>query len=346
MFRHFLLCSSFIFLLCNTSAYANQKEGDQICAAAQEAYLKFKDINSGSNANYIKVLESVDAKTFGMSVVTVDGRICEFGDYDSPISIQSVSKVFTLALLMSGRGPDFVEKTIGVQPTGMPFNSILAIENQNGSPSNPYVNAGAISTVSWLTPQNEFDRWKVIKSNMDNYAGRKLNMNKDVLQSEMNDNKRNLGIATLLDSYGKLGTTPIDAVTAYTKQCSINVTSHDLAVMGSVLANYGTHPITHKEILNSDYVPKILSSMVMSGVYDNSGSWFYETGVPAKSGVGGGFIAIIPGKMSIGVVSPPLDQFGNSVRTQRAVSYIVSEMNLNSYSNQEQEDCIEHSNSN
>ncbi|MBU2897936.1 glutaminase A [Vibrio hepatarius] len=340
MFRHFLLFSSLFFLICNTS-YASQKEGDQICAAAQMAYLKFKDIDSGENANYIRALESVDSKTFGISVVTVDGRVCEFGDYDSPVSIQSVSKVFTLALLMNGRGPDFVENTIGVQPTGLPFNSVMAIESQNGSPSNPFVNAGAISTVSWLTPQNELDRWKVIKSNMDNYAGRKLHVNKDVLQSEMSDNKRNLGIATLLDSYGKLGTTPIDAVTAYTKQCSINVTSHDLAVMGSVLANYGTHPITHKEILNSDYVPKILSSMVMSGVYDNSGSWFYETGVPAKSGVGGGFIAIIPGKMSIGVVSPPLDKFGNSVRAQRAVSYIVSEMDLNPYSNQQQGNCIE-----
>ncbi|WP_341659945.1 glutaminase A [Vibrio sp.] len=332
--RQFLVLFSLFFVLFTTPSFSSQQEGDQICAAAQAAYFKFRGLDIGTNASYIKALESVDPKTFGISVVTVDGRVCEFGDYDAPVSIQSVSKVFTLALLMKDKGPDFVEETIGVQPTGMPFNSVLAIENQHGSPSNPYVNAGAISTVSWLTPQNETDRWKVIKSNMDSFAGKKLSLNNDVLQSEMEGNKRNLGIATLLDSYGKLGSSPLDAVTTYTKQCSLNVTSHDLAVMGSVLANYGSHPITHKQILNGDYVPNILSSMVMSGVYDNSGSWFYETGVPAKSGVGGGFIAIIPGKMSIGVVSPPLDEFGNSVRAQRAVSYIVNEMNLNPYANQ------------
>ncbi|CAM3889197.1 glutaminase A [Vibrio aquimaris] len=334
MHRQFLLFSSLLIFLFTVPSFANQREDDQVCAVAQAAYLKFRSLNSGNNAAYIKALESVDPKTFGISVVTTDGRVCEFGDYDAPVSIQSVSKVFTLALLMKNKGPDFVEETIGVQPTGMPFNSVLAIENQQGSPSNPYVNAGAISTVSWLTTQNEIDRWKMIKGNLDNFAGKKLKINNDVLQSEMEDNKRNLGIAFLLDSYGRLGTSPLDAVTTYTKQCSVNVTAHDLAVMGSVLANYGSHPLTHKKILNGDYVPNILSSMVMSGVYDNSGSWFYETGVPAKSGVGGGFIAIIPGKMAVGVVSPPLDEFGNSVRAQRAVSYIVKEMNLNPYSKQ------------
>ncbi|GLT19786.1 glutaminase 1 [Vibrio zhanjiangensis] len=333
MLRLFLIFSTLFLSLSKMPVFAGQLDGDRLCATAQAAYLKYRNLDSGENANYIKALQAVDPKTFGISIVTADGRICEFGDYNAAVSIQSVSKVFTLALLMREKGPNFVEETIGVQPTGMPFNSVLAIENQQGSPSNPYVNAGAISTVSWLTPQNEPELWKAIKENMDSFAGKKLAVNTDVLQSEMEDNKRNLGIATLLDSYGKLGTTPLDAVTAYTKQCSVNVTSHDLAVMGSVLANDGLHPITHKQILKSDYVPHILSSMVMSGVYDNSGSWFYETGVPAKSGVGGGFIAIIPGKMSIGVISPPLDQFGNSVRAQRAVSYIINQLNLNPYAN-------------
>lgn len=303
----------------------------KIRRVVQEAYEKFKNDNEGKNADYIKALAKVDPKIFGITVVTRDGRVIEAGDTKSAVSIQSISKVFTAALVMQERGADFLQKKIGANATGLPFNSIIAIELHHGSASNPFVNAGAIQATSWVKAKDSKARWAKIKANMDAYAGHKLAFNQEVYISEVNDNKRNQAIAKLLDAYGRMGSDPLEATTVYTKQCSVNVNAHDLGVMGAVLANHGVNPLTGKRLLKESYVPKLLAVMATAGLYDNAGDWLYATGSPAKSGVGGGLLTVVPGKLAIGVVSPPLDKYGNSVRAQKATIYIIEKLGLNPY---------------
>ena len=304
----------------------------EINKVLHEAYKKYKNDNNGKNADYIKALAEVDPKIFGITIVTAGGKIYEAGDIKELVSIQSISKVFTVAKVMQETDDKFVREKIGANATGGPFNSIAAIEQHNGSASNPLVNAGAIQTTSWVKAKDSKDRWLKIKKNLDTFAGRELPFNQKVYLSEVNENKRNQAISKILDAYGRMGSDPLEATTVYTKQCSVNVSSHDLAVMGAVFANHGINPITHNRVINTEYVPKILAIMATAGLYDNSGDWLYTTGTPAKSGVGGGFLAIIPGKLSIGVVSPPLDQYGNSVRAQKAIQYIIDKLYLNLYS--------------
>lgn len=297
--------------------------------AVTEAYEKFKDDDSGKNADYISALSKVDPKIFGITVVTADGRIFEAGDTRAEVSIQSISKVFTASLVMQQRGAEFVQEKIGANATGLPFNSVMAIELHGGSAGNPFVNAGAIQATSWVAAKDSSERWARIKANMDAYAGRELPFNQEVYESELNDNKRNQAIAKLLDAYGRMGSDPLEAVTVYTRQCSVNVTARDLGIMGAALANHGINPLTGKRVLEGRYVPKLLALMATAGLYDNAGDWLYAAGAPAKSGVGGGLLVVIPGRMAIGTVSPPLDRFGNSVRGQKASIYIIEKLGLN-----------------
>ena len=168
-----------------------------------------------------------------------------------------------------------------------------------------------------------------IKTNMDDFAGHTLSFNETVYHSEVTTNKRNRAIAQLLDAYNRMGSDPFEATDIYTKQCSVNVSSHDLAVMGATLANYGINPITAKQVLENRHVPRILAIMATAGLYDNTGDWYFSTGTPAKSGVGGGILAVVPGTLAIGIVSPPLDPYGNSVRGQKAAAYIIDRLGLN-----------------
>ena len=323
-------------LLFTTGLYARDVSGLALSEAkikqvVMEAYEKFKDDDSGKNADYIKALAKVDPKIFGISVVTKDGKVIEAGDTKAEVSIQSISKVFTAALVMQEHGAKFLQEKIGANATGLPFNSIIAIELHHGSASNPFVNAGAIQSTSWVGAKDSKERWAKIKSNMDAFAGRKLAFNEEVYISEVNDNKRNQAIAKLLDAYGRMGSDPLEATTVYTKQCSVNVNAHDLGMMGASLANHGVNPKTGKRVLEKAYVPKLLAVMATAGLYDNAGDWLYATGAPAKSGVGGGLLTVIPGKLAIGVVSPPLDKYGNSVRAQKATIYIIEKLGLNPY---------------
>jgi len=301
----------------------------RINAVLKEAYEKFKNDQGGKNADYIKALAEVDPKIFGITLVTPDGKVYEIGDTKAEVSIQSISKVFTAAKVIQEKGEKFMQEKIGVNATGMPFNSIIAIEQHGGSASNPFVNAGAIQATSWVEAKDAKERWTKIKQNMDAFAGKKLNFNEEVYHSEVNDNKRNQAISKILDAYGRMGSDPLEATTVYTKQCSVNITSHDLGVMGATFANHGINPVTGKSVIDSKYVPKILAIMATAGLYDNAGDWLYLTGTPAKSGVGGGILAIVPGKLGIGVVSPPLDKYGNSVRGQKAAAFIIDKLGLN-----------------
>ena len=331
-----MLNNSFKILVCivifySLSLSATELSKEKIDQALLEAYGKYRGDMGGENANYIKALEIVDSNIFGITLVDYKGNIYEVGDTTSVVSIQSISKVFTVALVMSEKGSSFVQEKIGVNATGAAFNSITAIEQHNGSASNPFVNAGAIQTTSWVKAEDLRARWAKISANMSAYAGRNLQLNGSVYDSEVNDNKRNQAISKILDAYGKMGSDPLEATTVYTKQCSLNVSTHDLAVMAATIANHGINPVTQLRVIDAKHTPKIMAVMAIAGLYDNSGDWLYSTGLPAKSGVGGGIIAIVPGKFGIAVVSPPLDDFGNSVRGQLAIKYIVEKLGLNPY---------------
>ncbi len=336
-------CAAFIFIS-STSLVAKEAisptkqeavhkvlSEERIQAVLQEAYTKFKDNNEGKNADYIKALAVVDPHIFGITLVTAEGKVYEVGDTKALVSIQSISKVFTAAKVMQEKGDTFLQEKIGVNATGLAFNSIMAIEQHGGSASNPFVNAGAIQSTSWVEAKDADARWTKIKANMDAFAGRELPFNEEVYHSEVNDNKRNQAISKLLDAYGRMGSDPLEATTVYTQQCSVNISSHDLGVMGATFANDGINPLTHTKVLDAQYVPRILAVMATAGLYDNAGDWLYLTGTPAKSGVGGGILAIVPGKMGIGVVSPPLDKYGNSVRGQQAAAYIIEQLGLNPF---------------
>ncbi len=304
---------------------------ERINAVLKEAYEKFKDNQDGKNADYIKALAIVDSKIFAITLVTPDGKVYEIGDTEEVVSIQSISKVFTAAKVIQEKGDKFLQEKIGVNATGLAFNSIIALEQHGGSASNPFVNAGAIQSTSWVEARNSKERWAKIKGNMDDFAGRELPFNEEVYTSEVNDNKRNQAISKILDAYGRMGSDPLEATTVYTKQCSVNISAHDLGMMAATFANDGINPLTKKRVIDEEYVPHILAVMATAGLYDNAGDWLYLTGTPAKSGVGGGILAIVPGVMGIGVVSPPLDKFGNSVRGQQAAAYIIDQLGINPF---------------
>jgi len=321
----------FVLFVLSTSLFSLELSKEKINQVLKEAYTKYKGDMGGKNADYIKALDIVDSNIFGITIVDKNGNVYEAGDTTQVVSIQSISKVFTAALVMSEKGNKFVQEKIGVNATGAAFNSIIAIEQHGGSASNPFVNAGAIQSTSWVQAKDSAQRWSKISANMSAYAGRHLTLNDDVYTSEVNDNKRNQAISKILDAYGKMGSDPLKATTVYTKQCSLNVSSHDLAVMASTIANHGTNPVTKIRVIDAKHTPKIMAIMATAGLYDNAGDWLYDTGAPAKSGVGGGIIAVIPGEFGIAVVSPPLDTYGNSVRAQLAIKYIINELNLNPY---------------
>jgi len=315
----------------STTTAGQQLSDEEIKAVLAEAYNKFKTNQDGKNADYIKALAEVDSKLFGISVVTADGRVFDMGDVDSTFSIQSISKVFTYAKIMQQHGYAAVKEKIGVNATGQAFNSMMAVEMIPERTVNPFVNAGAIASTSLVTAADSKQRWDIIKTNMDKFAGHTLSFNEKVYDSEVNDNLGNQALSKRLQAFGRIYSDPLEATTVYTKQCSVNVTSHDLAVMGSVLANGGVNPLTLVKLLDAVNPPHILAVMATAGLYDNAGTWLYDTGTPAKSGVGGGILAVVPGKLAIGVFSPPLDSYGNSVRGQLAASYIINKLGLNSF---------------
>jgi len=303
----------------------------EIDAALAEAFENFKGIREGKNADYIPELAKVDPNIFGIALVTVDGRVHTQGDFNSRVSIQSVSKVFTMARVLEDLGPAAVEDKIGVDATGMRFNSIIAVELQKGKEINPLVNPGAIAATSLVPGENFAAKWERILQTHCDFAGESLGINQPVYESEANDNLRNQAIAHLLFAYGRMYFDPVQTTDLYTRQCAINVHAQNLGVMAATLANGGVNPVTKKKVVSSESVMHTLAVMATAGLYDDSGIWLFNTGLPAKSGVGGGLLAVCPGKFGIAVVSPPLDSAGNSVKGQRVIRYVVDRFRLNPY---------------
>jgi glutaminase len=296
-----------------------------------EAYAKFKDVKDGANADYIPILATVPSEMFGIALVTRDGKIFAAGEQKYEFSIQSVSKPFTASLIMAEQGPKTLREKIGVEPTGLPFNSKIALEIYDDRSVNPMVNAGAIAAVSLVEADSEKQRWKKVLGNIEDYAGRDLKVLEEVYDSEYETSWSNRGIANLLYNYGRLYSDPEEALRVYTRQCSIGINTKDLGIMGATLANEGVNPITGKKVLNKEHVPELLAIMATAGFYDESGEWMYRAGLPAKTGVGGGIVAVVPGKFAIATFSPPLNEAGNSVRGLKAINYISSELGVGLY---------------
>ncbi len=309
----------------------NAQEKDNIQKVLEEAWNDTKSVAGGKNADYIPYLANVPSGLFGIVTVTTDGKIYKTGNSDYEFGIESISKVFVLALAMQTVHPDTIQKNIGVNATGMPFNSVIAIELEGKSPVSPIVNAGAMATNSLIKGETREEQFDKILKYFSKIANRPLHVISELYQSEAATNMHNRAIAMLLASYGHMWADPLDACDSYTKQCSVGITAEDLAMMGSFLANGGIHPVTKERILKEEYVPKVLAVMSMEGLYQNTGDWMYTVGLPAKSGVGGGILAIVPGKMAIAVFAPPLDEAGNSVKAQKAIAFMAKKLGFNIY---------------
>ena len=305
---------------------------EQVEAVVREAYEKFRSDTSGKNADYIPYLAQVDSQLFGIAVVTTDNQVFTLGDVKYSFSIQSISKVFTLALAMEELGPDKVFQRIGSEPTGRAFNSVPAVVDMPTHTGNPLVNAGAIATTSLIPGKDEEEKWNTILTFYGKVAGEKLALIEDVYKSEAATNTGNKALALLLAKYERIYADPFQSVDIYTKQCSVGVNATQLARMGATLANNGVNPATGEQVIKREDIPYILATMTMAGLYDSSGYWAWHVGLPAKSGVGGGIVAVAPGKGAIAVFAPRLDEAGNSVKAQKVIEYVAERLNYNLYS--------------
>ncbi|GAB3095494.1 glutaminase A [Aestuariicella hydrocarbonica] len=310
---------------------ASLPDDTQIQAAVDKAYQDYRSLSDGANADYIPALAEVDPALFGIALITTDGKLYSAGDLNTQVSIQSISKVFTMAKVVEESGRLSIYDNMGVDATGQVFNSINAIEQHQGAEMNPLVNPGAIAATSMVKGKDAADIWHSILSYYSDFAGRQLTVLDDVYQSEAATNQRNQALAMLMYAYGHINGDPLQATDIYTRQCSVGVTAKDLAMMAATLANAGKNPVTGQPLVQSENVPEILAVMATAGLYDDSGKWLYKTGLPAKSGVGGGLIAVSPGKFGIAVISPPLDAAGNSVRAQKAITDISNALGGNPY---------------
>jgi glutaminase len=304
---------------------------DQINAALKAAHDKYKNLKEGANADYIPALAKVDSNIYGIALVTTDGKVYTVGDISSEVSIQSISKVFTMALVMEEQGVEALEKNMGVDATGQVFNSIVAVEQYRGAEMNPMVNPGAITATSMVSGSDRAQIWNKILNWHSDFAGRKLSVNQEVFKSEADTNQRNQAISMLMYAYEHIKSEPLRATDIYTEQCAISVNAKDLATMAATLANGGKNPVTGKQVMKAENVPEVLAVMATAGLYDDSGKWLYATGLPAKSGVGGGILAVSPGKFGIAVISPPLDKAGNSVKAQKAIADVSNALGGNPY---------------
>ena len=279
-------------------------------------------------ADYIPALAAAPRDLFGACIVGVAGQTVAVGDTAVPFSIQSVSKPFVFALVCQAVGPQRAAELLGVNATGLAFDSVMAIELNDSRTMNPMVNAGAIATTSLVPGSTVEDKWASVLEGLSRFAGRPLEMDQEVYESEAATNLRNRGIAHLLESYERITFDPDDATEVYTRQCSLLVTAEDLAVMGATLADGGVNPRTGERVIEMAHCRRVLAVMATAGLYEESGEWLYEVGLPGKSGVSGGMVTVSPGKGGLGTYSPPLDDQGNSVRGRLLTTQIAEALGL------------------
>ena len=302
---------------------------EEIGRVLREAYVRYQDVDDGEVADYIPALASASPHLFGICVAGVRGHVFSLGDADHHFSIQSVSKPFVFALVCQAIGHDVAREKLGVNSTGLPFDSVMAVELNARRTMNPMVNAGAIATTSLVPGSTPEEKWQHIEEGLSRFAGRGLSVDAEVYASESATNLRNQGIAHLLDGYGQLYADPDEATDVYTRQCSLNVTVTDLAVMGATLADGGVNPLTGERVIDEQHCKHVLAVLATAGLYERTGDWLFDIGLPGKSGVSGGIVTISPGKGGLAVFSPPLDPAGNSVRGQLVTRYLSEAAGLN-----------------
>ena len=294
-----------------------------------EAHRRYRANDEGLVADYIPVLGQTPRELFAICVVAVTGARYGVGDEQHEFSIQSISKPFVFALICQQLGPDRARELLGVDATGHPFNSVMAIESTPTRTGNPMVNAGAIAAASLAPGDSAGDKWEFIQQGLGRFAGRRLELDPEVYACESASNARNQGIARLLESYGRLYSDPLQAIDLYTRQCALRVNVRDLAVMGATLADGGVNPVTGERVIDAAICARVLAVMATAGLYEHSGEWLYDIGLPGKSGVSGGIVTIAPGKGGLATFAAPLDAAGNSVRGQLATRFLSERLGLN-----------------
>ncbi|WP_236793071.1 glutaminase A [Amycolatopsis sp. GM8] len=303
-------------------------EPGQVEAYVAAAYERYRGHDDGLVARY-PVLADANPGLFGVAVAETGGAVHTAGDADVEFSIQSISKAFVYALVCEAHGHEIVRDRVGVNNTGLAYNSVMAIELNGGHPMNPMVNAGALATTALVPGATPAEQWERIRTGLSGFAGRQLALDGVVYHGEVVTNQRNRAIARLLESYGRIDLDPLDVVDVYTRQCALNVSTRDLAIMGATLADGGVNPVSGERVVSPGVCRDTLAVLASTGMYERSGEWLFEIGLPAKSGVSGGITAIAPGKGGIGTFSPRLDSAGNSVRGQRATAYLSRTIGLN-----------------
>lgn len=300
---------------------------DEVRALITEAYDRFRSNEDGRISEVYPALARVPADLFGICVAGTTGALHAVGDSTHPFAIMSVSKPFVFALVCDVLGPEAVRRHLGVNATGLPFNALAAVEAGDGR-TNPMVNSGALATTSLVPGATTEEKWAVIAEGLSRFAGRRLQLNEEVYASACETNFRNRGIANVLRSLGRIKGDPAEVTDLYTRQCSLNVTAQDLAVMGATLADGGVNPITREQVVDVETCHFALVVMATAGLYETSGDWLYEIGLPGKSGIGGGIVTVSPGKGGLGTFAPRLDSAGNSVRGQLVARHLSRRLGM------------------
>ncbi|MEH2126148.1 glutaminase A [Nostoc sp.] len=302
-------------------------EPSPLLAFLKELHSQYKSLREGAVAKYIPELAKANPDLFSICIVTVDGQVYKVGDYEQLFTIQSISKVFAYGLALEDHGLDYVLTRVGVEPTGDAFNAIV-LDEQSKRPYNPMVNAGAIATTSLIKGSGPTERLNRMLDMFRRYIGRDVFVDISVFTSERSTGHRNRAMAHLMLNFGMIDRNIEEALDLYFQQCAVMVNCQDLAVMAATLANKGMNPITKEQAVDKRYIKDILSVMYTCGMYNFAGEWAYKIGIPAKSGICGGIIAVVPNKMGIGVFSPLLDVRGNSVRGVKVCEELSQRLGL------------------
>jgi glutaminase len=308
--------------------------GQLVQGLVEEAVERYRTNSEGALSLVYPALARVSAGAFGICVAGIDGSIFAAGDADGEFTIMSVAKPFLYALVCEQIGREELRRLVGANATGLPFNSVVAIEQSADGRTNPMVNPGAIAVTSLVPGADPDERWDFVLSGLSRFAGRRLELNNEVFRSATETNHRNQILARLLQSYGRLYSDPAEAVDLYTRQSSVNITARDLAVMGATLAAGGMNPLTHDRVVAAESCHCTLAVMATAGLYETSGDWLYDIGLPGKSGIGGGIVTVAPGKGGLGTFAPLLDEAGNSVKGQLASAFLSRRLGLDLFASQ------------
>ncbi len=303
-------------------------EPNTIQSLIEQAHAEFNSNTEGQNSQVYPALARMPSELFGICIASTNGKVYSIGDADHEFTIMSVSKPFVFALVAEQLGTDVVRDKVGVNATGRAFNSVEGIERGNDGRTNPMVNSGAIATTSLVPGTDRAAKWRFLHEGLSRFAGRELPLNDEVYACASETNFRNQSLSRMLQSYGRIYCDPAEAVDLYTKQCSLNVSARDLAVMGATLADGGVNPLTRERVVDPMICHYALAVMATAGLYETSGDWLYDIGLPGKSGIGGGIVAVSPGKGGIGTFAPRLDKAGNSVKGQLAAKFLSQQLGM------------------